>query len=127
MAGEIGHTTIDVNGRHCKCGNYGCLEAYASGPAIATRAREVLVREESASAMGTPTVAIFGPTVPEFGFGPLAPARVVVGHDALACRPCDRHGPRRCPLVHFRCMRELSAEQVAAAARRLLLTPDALA
>jgi heptosyltransferase-2 len=80
-----------------------------------------------ASAMGTPTVAIFGPTVPEFGFGPLAPARVVVGHDALACRPCDRHGPRRCPLVHFRCMRELSAEQVAAAARRLLLTPDALA
>ena len=51
MAGEIGHTTIDLNGRHCKCGNYGCLEAYASGPAIATRAREVLVREESASMM----------------------------------------------------------------------------
>ena len=38
-----------MNGRHCKCGNYGCLEAYASGPAIATRAREVLVREETAS------------------------------------------------------------------------------
>ncbi len=49
VAGEIGHTTIDLNGRHCKCGNYGCLEAYASGPAIATRAREVLVREETAS------------------------------------------------------------------------------
>jgi glucokinase len=49
VAGEIGHTTIDVNGRHCKCGNYGCLEAYASGPAIATRAREVLVREDTAS------------------------------------------------------------------------------
>jgi glucokinase len=49
VAGEIGHTTIELNGRHCKCGNYGCLEAYASGPAIATRAREVLVREESAS------------------------------------------------------------------------------
>jgi glucokinase len=49
VAGEIGHTTIDVNGRHCKCGNYGCLEAYASGPAIATRAREALVRENTAS------------------------------------------------------------------------------
>ncbi len=49
MAGEIGHTTIDLNGRHCKCGNYGCLEAYASGPAIATRAREMLVREEGES------------------------------------------------------------------------------
>jgi glucokinase len=41
-AGEIGHTTIDSTGRRCKCGNYGCLEAYASGPAIAERAREVL-------------------------------------------------------------------------------------
>jgi len=41
-AGEIGHTTIDSTGRRCKCGNYGCLEAYASGPAIAERAREAL-------------------------------------------------------------------------------------
>lgn len=51
VAGEIGHTTIDVNGRHCKCGNYGCLEAYASGPAIAVRAREALVREDTASSL----------------------------------------------------------------------------
>jgi glucokinase len=40
VAGEIGHTTIDSTGRRCKCGNYGCLEAYASGPAIAARAVE---------------------------------------------------------------------------------------
>jgi heptosyltransferase-2 len=80
-----------------------------------------------ASAMGTPTVAIFGPTVPDFGFGPLASSSVVVGHDALACRPCHRHGPRRCPLTHFRCMRELTPELVAERARGLLLTPDALA
>jgi glucokinase len=32
--GEIGHTTIDFNGPKCGCGNYGCLEAYASAPAI---------------------------------------------------------------------------------------------
>lgn len=41
-AGELGHTTIDVGGRRCKCGNYGCIEAYASGPAIAARAVEAL-------------------------------------------------------------------------------------
>lgn len=40
VAGEIGHMTIDSTGRKCKCGNYGCLEAYASGPAIALRAAE---------------------------------------------------------------------------------------
>lgn len=46
-AGEIGHTSIDTNGRRCKCGNYGCLEAYCSGPAIAERAREAMEGENS--------------------------------------------------------------------------------
>ena len=92
----------------------------------------VLVTNDSApmhlaSAMGTPTVAIFGPTVPEFGFGPLAGRTSVVGHDALPCRPCDRHGPQRCPLGHHRCMRELSPSMVAERARTLLLNPDVLA
>jgi len=32
--GELGHTMIDFNGPRCGCGNNGCLEAYASGPAI---------------------------------------------------------------------------------------------
>jgi len=43
-AGEVGHMTIDVEGRPCKCGNRGCLEAYASGPNIAARAREGVER-----------------------------------------------------------------------------------
>lgn len=34
-AGELGHTTIDFNGPRCGCGNYGCLEVFASGPTIA--------------------------------------------------------------------------------------------
>ena len=49
VAGEIGHTTIDSTGRRCKCGNYGCLEAYASGPATAERAREALAGGEPSS------------------------------------------------------------------------------
>ena len=42
VAGEFGHMTIDSTGRRCGCGNYGCLEAYASGPAIARRAIEAV-------------------------------------------------------------------------------------
>ena len=42
VAGELGHMTIDTSGRRCACGNYGCLEAYASGPNIAQRAREAI-------------------------------------------------------------------------------------
>lgn len=34
--GELGHMVIDYNGPRCGCGNYGCLEAFASGPAIAS-------------------------------------------------------------------------------------------
>jgi glucokinase len=34
-AGEVGHTVLDPNGPRCGCGGHGCVETYASGPAIA--------------------------------------------------------------------------------------------
>ncbi len=68
-----------------------------------------------ATAMGTPIVAIFGPTLPEFGFGPLRSGDVALGVTGLECRPCSRHGPPRCPLGHHRCMRDLAPDVVAAA------------
>ncbi|MBN2908113.1 ROK family protein [Polycladomyces sp. WAk] len=44
-AGEIGHGTIDLDGPRCYCGNYGCLEAMASGLAMVRRIGEELRRE----------------------------------------------------------------------------------
>ncbi len=44
LAGEIGHMTILAGGPRCGCGNRGCLEALASGTAIARRARESVAR-----------------------------------------------------------------------------------
>jgi glucokinase-like ROK family protein len=41
-AGEIGHLTIDKNGPLCTCGNYGCLEAFASGRAIEIQAQKLV-------------------------------------------------------------------------------------
>lgn len=101
----------------------GRLSLLASAELIA-RCR-VLVTNDSApqhlaSAMDTPTVAIFGPTVPSFGFGPLATRRAVMGHDTLPCRPCHRHGPETCPLGHWRCMTEIAASAVAARVHELL-------
>jgi heptosyltransferase-2 len=90
-------------------------------PSAALLARAaVLVTNDSAplhlaTAVGTPVVALFGPTVPAFGFGPRGAADRVVEHPSLACRPCSAHGPMVCPLGHHRCMRELSLESVAAA------------
>ncbi|KAB8137700.1 ROK family transcriptional regulator [Gracilibacillus oryzae] len=42
IAGEIGHMMIDINGKKCSCGNYGCLQTLVSGPAIAERILEQL-------------------------------------------------------------------------------------
>jgi heptosyltransferase-2 len=72
-----------------------------------------------ASAVGTPVVAVFGPTVPAFGFGPRGAHDAIVEHPALACRPCSSHGPQTCPLGHHRCMRELSVQSVLDATRRV--------
>ncbi len=46
MAGEIGHVTVDPQGPLCGCGNHGCLEALASGPALVRQAREGISRGE---------------------------------------------------------------------------------
>jgi heptosyltransferase-2 len=88
---------------------------------IATVARAaLLVANDSgpahvAAAVGTPVVSVFGPTTPSLGFAPLGDAVRIVEHESLDCRPCDRHGPNRCPLGHFRCMREIGADRVVAA------------
>ncbi len=98
----------------------GTLDLRASAALLEHAA--VLVTNDSAplhlaTAVGTPVVAIFGPTVPEFGFGPQGPQDAVVQQSGLPCRPCSSHGPRVCPLGHHRCMLELSVERVAAAVR----------
>jgi glucokinase len=42
--GELGHQSINFNGPPCGCGNRGCLEAYASGPAIAANGMKAVVQ-----------------------------------------------------------------------------------
>jgi glucokinase len=49
--GELGHVTIQAAGPRCACGNYGCLEALASGTAIGRRGRELAI-ENPDSALG---------------------------------------------------------------------------
>ena len=87
---------------------------------------EVLISGDSAAVhvandLDVPTVALFGPTIPEFGFAPWRKHSRALGVD-LACRPCDIHGPRTCPLGHHRCMKDLKAEWVEGATQEILAT-----
>jgi len=97
------------------CGRLTLLQSAA----LIGRAR-VLVTNDSAplhfaSALGTRVVALFGPTVPEFGFGPIGAGDLALGVTELVCRPCSDHGPPECPLGHHRCMRELRVATVVTA------------
>lgn len=85
---------------------------------------QLLVTNDSAplhlaGAVATPLVAIFGPTVPAFGFGPLGREDVIVEQQDLACRPCSPHGPETCPLGHHRCMNDIDVATVLGAVERV--------
>lgn len=77
-----------------------------------------------ASAVGTPALAIFGPTSP-VRWGPPPPGRAI--SLGLACAPCSNHGGEFCPEGHHRCLADLGAEAVIAAARALLAGAGAAA
>ena len=123
---EIAAQITDSLPPRCVINAVGTLSLLASAELIG-RAQAIVTNDSApqhlASAMGTPTLTIFGPTVPEFGFGPLAERHVVAGHDGLSCRPCDRHGPQRCPLGHWRCMRELGPDYISSLLTEVLNPP----
>ena len=77
----------------------------------------VLVSNDSAPmhlgvAMQTPVVAVYGATIPGFGFAPLGKRDRVVEIEGLACRPCGIHGGNTCPIGTLECLRRISHERV---------------
>jgi len=72
-----------------------------------------------ATGVGTPVVALFGPTVREFGRFPYQAHATVVERD-LPCRPCSRRGGRVCPLQHHECLRSIDPQNVFHVLARLL-------
>lgn len=59
--------------------------------------------------LGTPTVALFGPTVESLGFFPRGSHSRVLQTE-LGCRPCGLHGGQTCSQGHHRCMRDISPQ-----------------
>ncbi len=72
----------------------------------------------------TPVTAVFGPTVPAFGFTPRGPDASVIDVP-LDCRPCGRHGHVRCPRGHHDCMKRIDADRVWADVERKLFAARA--
>jgi heptosyltransferase-2 len=73
-----------------------------------------------ATAFGVPTLGIFGPTTKELGFFPYGEGHRVIEVKGLPCRPCALHGGKKCPEGHFKCMRDITVDEVFAAAKEML-------
>jgi heptosyltransferase II len=77
----------------------------------------VLISNDSAPmhlavAVAAPVIAIFGATVPEYGFAPRGENDIVIETKGLTCRPCSIHGGETCPVGTFECMLAITPEFV---------------
>jgi len=93
--------------------------------AEAIRRCRLLVSNDSAPmhvarAVETPVLAIFGATVPEFGFSPYGSGNRVMEVKGLKCRPCSIHGGKKCPITTFQCMLNITPGDVYGAARQMM-------
>jgi len=61
---------------------------------------------------GVKTIAIFGQTVPEYGFAPIGDVDIIEPKIKLSCRPCGHLGFDKCPKKHHNCMEKISVSQI---------------
>ncbi len=101
------------------CGKLSILQS-----ANAIMKSKVLVTNDTApmhiaSAVNTPVVALFGPTVKEFGFTPIGNRYIIVEKN-LECRPCTPHGGEHCPIWTHDCMEMITVEEVLEAIKKII-------
>lgn len=101
-------------------GRYSVLET-----AAAIKAASVLLSHDTGTAhlgaaVGTPTVVLWGNTIPAFGMTPWRVPYLGIEAEHLACRPCSKLGFDRCPKQHHDCMRALTPDYVEKRVRAFL-------
>lgn len=93
----------------------GKLSVLESGELI--RRSSLIISNDSAplhiaNSVGTKVIAIFGATIPGFGFYPYGEKDIIVETNGLKCRPCSIHGGDECPVKTFICMHEIDEKRI---------------
>ena len=69
-----------------------------------------------AAAFNKKTISVWGNTVPDFGMYPYIPQAlnqsIIIENNKLDCRPCSKIGYDKCPKKHFKCMEEISVDDI---------------
>jgi len=98
---------------HNSAGHFSLRESYY----LLKRCSGILTNDSAPLHLGMaaeiPVFAIFGPTVPEFGFAPFGAKSEIFESRNLNCRPCAIHGSKKCPIKTFDCMNNLQPEYIA--------------
>ncbi|WP_347157855.1 glycosyltransferase family 9 protein [Pontibacter chitinilyticus] len=101
------HTTI-----YNACGKYS-LNGSAS---LVRQAAQVVSHDTGlmhiAAAFQKEIISVWGNTIPEFGMYPFRTTYKVLEVEGLSCRPCSKIGYSKCPKGHFKCMRDISFEEL---------------
>lgn len=101
------------------CGSLDLLETAA----VLSRCRALIGNDSGlahiAEAVGCPTVVLFGPTAPQFGYGPSL-ERSELLYRPPSCSPCSKNGSRPCMRPTHVCMENITVEDVVTAAGRVL-------
>ena len=101
------------------CGKYN-LNQSAS---LVKQAKKIITHDTGlmhiASAFKKDIISIWGNTIPGFGMFPYLPGQnsKIAEAQNLSCRPCSKLGYAECPKGHFKCMNEISEEEIAAFVR----------
>jgi heptosyltransferase II len=104
------------------CKNFNVFNAagklsYLKSAEMIRRSKVLLTNDSAplhlANAVGTKVIAIFGATIPEFGFYPYGKSDVIFQINGLKCRPCSIHGGNRCPIKTFDCMNKIDETDIA--------------
>ncbi len=96
------------------CGKYSINQS-----AFIVKNSQILITHDTglmhiASALGVNIISVWGNTVPAFGMYPYLPKEkyVIIENNNLNCRPCSKIGYDACPKKHFKCMNDLSMQEV---------------
>jgi lipopolysaccharide heptosyltransferase II len=121
VCASIGRRMVQETGKRSDILDYGgtlsLLEIASALDACSTIVANDSGLLHLAAARKRRVVAIFGPTVREFGFYPFGTESKVVERQGLYCRPCTHIGAQVCPEGHFRCMKEITVEEVLSVVR----------
>ena len=111
--------SLDTNAK-----NFAGLTSFAQSIYLLSKSALLITNDSSpthlAGLTNCPTLTIYGPTSPNYGFYPRAEKSISIAKDDLKCHPCHIHGKNICPIKTFDCMKQITPELIINGANNII-------